>query len=180
MDPKARPGVGPDRFLRSPGLRIAGRSDYISAMLGDLYSNKILAAAGAIPPARRLKAPDATATKVSRVCGSEVSVDLLVREGKIADFGMAAKACALGQASASIVARNIVGAEPDELFRLRDEMRAMLKEGGQPPAGARWRDLAALEPIRDYPQRHASTLLVFEAVAACLDELRTKGLIPAI
>lgn len=144
------------------------------AMIGALYSDKILEAASSIPPARRLGAPDASAKKVSRICGSEVEVDLKMDDGKVADFGMEARACALGQASASIVARNIVGAGADELYRLRDEMRALLKEGGPPPSGERWDDLAALQAIRDYPQRHASTMLVFEAVTACLDEIASK------
>ena len=69
------------------------------------------------------------------------------------------------------MARNIIGARVDELYRLRDEMRAMLKEGAAPPSGERWKDLAMLQPIRDYPQRHVSTLLVFEAVADCLDQI---------
>ncbi len=140
-------------------------------MLSELYTGGVLDAAAAIPPARRLDAPDASATKVSRVCGSEVTVDLVVKDGHVADFGMEAKACALGQASASIVARNIIGAEAEELYSLRDQMRAMLKENGGPPTGERWSDLAMLQPIREYPQRHASTLLVFEAVCACLDRL---------
>jgi len=140
-------------------------------MISELYSGSVLDAAAAIPPARRLDTPDSSATKASRVCGSEVTVDLVMKDGVVADFGMEAKACALGQASASILARNIVGTEADELYRLRDEMRAMLKDGAPPPSGARWRDLALLAPIRDYPQRHASTLLVFEAVCACLDSL---------
>lgn len=146
-------------------------------MLSDLYSERILDAAAAIPPARRLSAPDASATKTSRVCGSEVSVDLVMKDGVVADFGMEARACALGQASASIVARNIVGARAEELYDLRDRMRAMLKEGGPAPVGARWKELQSLIAIRDYPQRHASTLLVFEAVCACLDDLgmRRKG-----
>lgn len=140
-------------------------------MLSDLYSDRILDAAAAIPPARRLSAPDASAVKKSRVCGSEVVVDLIVKDGVVADFGMEAKACALGQASASVLARNIIGATAEELYALRDQMRAMLKEGGDPPNGARWKELDALVAIRDYPQRHASTMLVFEAVCACLDEL---------
>lgn len=140
-------------------------------MLSELYTGGVLDAAAAIPPARRLAAPDATATKVSRVCGSEVTVDIVMKDGAVAEFGMEAKACALGQASASIVARNIVGARAEELYALRDQMRAMLKEGGPAPSGERWAELAMLAPIRDYPQRHASTLLVFEAVCACLDEL---------
>ncbi|MEQ8177627.1 MAG: iron-sulfur cluster assembly scaffold protein [Amphiplicatus sp.] len=140
-------------------------------MLSDLYSDRILEAATAIPPARRLAAPDASAKKASRVCGSEVEVDLALKDGKISDFGMEARACALGQASASILARNIIGAAPAELYRLRGEMRAMLKENAPPPAGERWAELAALEPVRAYPQRHASTMLAFEAVCACLDAL---------
>ncbi len=140
-------------------------------MLSDLYSDRILEAATAIPPARRLASPDASAKKASRVCGSEVEVDLTLKDGKVSDFGMEARACALGQASASILARNIIGAAPAELYRLRGEMRAMLKENGPPPAGERWADLAALEPVRAYPQRHASTMLAFEAVCACLDAL---------
>ena len=143
----------------------------MTAMISELYSGKILEAAAAIPAVRRLDNPDATAVKVSRVCGSEVEVDLNIRDGVITDFGMEARACALGQASASIVARNIIGAEVEELYQLRDQMRAMLKENGPPPEGDRWADLAALAAIRDYPQRHASTLLVFEVVIACLDQL---------
>ncbi len=105
------------------------------------------------------------------MCGSEVEVDLNVDDGAVSDFALRARACALGQASASIVARNILGASPAELYALRDAMRAMLKEGGPPPAAARWAELEALSAIRDYPQRHASTLLVFDAVCACLDQL---------
>ncbi len=140
-------------------------------MLNDLYSERILAAAAAIPPARRLAAPDASARKLSRVCGSEVAVDLVLKDGLVADFGIEAKACALGQASSSILARNIIGASPQALFRLRDDMRAMLKAGGPAPEGSRWRELEALSAIRDYPQRHASTLLVFEAVCEALSSL---------
>ncbi len=140
-------------------------------MISDLYSGGILDAAAAIPAAARLDTPQATATKVSRVCGSEVEVDISLKDGVVAEFGMAARACALGQASASIVARNIVGVRAEELYRLREEMCAMLKEGGSPPIGERWQELAMLAPIRDYPQRHASTMLVFDAVCDCLDQI---------
>jgi NifU-like protein involved in Fe-S cluster formation len=140
-------------------------------MVSDLYSGPILDAAATIPPARRLDAPDATAKKVSRVCGSEVEVDIVMKGQVVADFGMTARACALGQAAASIVARNIIGANAAELFAVRDEMRAMLKENGPPPGGERWRALGALEAIKDFPQRHASTMLVFEAVCDCLTQL---------
>lgn len=140
-------------------------------MISDLYSGGILDAASAIPAAQRLENPQATATKVSRVCGSVVTVDLNLEDGAVSAFGMEAKACALGQASSSIVARNIIGATSDELYNLRNEMRAMLKENASPPSGERWNDLAVLEAIRDYPQRHASTMLIFEAVCACLDQI---------
>lgn len=148
-------------------------------MLSDVYSDAILKAAAAIPPARRIAAPDASAKKTSRVCGSEVEVDLVMDGAAVADFGMEARACALGQASASIIARNIVGATAAELYALRDAMRAMLKENGPPPRGARWVELAALQPIFDYPPRHASTLLVFEAVAECLDRLAAAAQDPS-
>lgn len=140
-------------------------------MISDLYSGSILDAAASIPAARRLDAPDATAKKISRICGSEIEVDLCVEDGVVTDFGMTAKACALGQASASIVARNIIGTEADALYRLRDEMRAMLKEDAAPPGGERWVALGDLQVIRDYPQRHASTLLIFNAVCDALDQL---------
>ncbi len=143
-------------------------------MISDLYSGGILDAAATIPAARRLAEPDATAKKISRVCGSEIEVDLTLKDGVVAEFGMTARACALGQAAASIVARNIAGASVDELYRLRDQMLAMLKDGGPPPTGVRWRDLALLETIRDYPQRHTSTMLVFEAICDCLDQLGNK------
>ncbi len=140
-------------------------------MLADPYSNALLELAGSLPPARRLDAPQATSTKRSRVCGSEVTVDLSVADGVVSDFAIDAKACALGQGSAGAVAAAIIGAHADELRRVRDEMRAMLKEGGEPPTGERWARLADLQPIKDYPARHASTLLVFEAVVDCLDQI---------
>jgi NifU-like protein involved in Fe-S cluster formation len=137
-------------------------------VLNDLYSDRILAAAGDIPPARRLARADASARRASRVCGSEIVVDISIVDGRVADFAMEAKACALGQASASMLASAVIGASPAELVSLRKAMRAMLREKGPPPAGERWRALESLSAIRDYPQRHASTLLVFEAVADAL------------
>lgn len=143
-------------------------------MLEKVYSNDLLAAAGSIPKARRLENPDATARRHSRVCGSEVTVDLKLEDGIVADFAVEAKACALGQASSSLMAQTIIGATPDELRTLHAEMRAMLKEGGPVPTGERFADLAKLEPIRDYPARHASTLLVFDAVVDCLDQIEAR------
>ncbi len=148
-------------------------------MLPDPYSDRLLAAAAAIPPARRLDAPDASARRASRICGSEVEVDVKLNGDIVGDFGMAVRACALGQASASMVARNIIGASVRELWRLRDDMRAMLKENGPAPLGARWTELEALSPIRDYPSRHASTLLIFEAVVAALETAMARANVDA-
>lgn len=138
-------------------------------MASDLYGDKILAAAAAIPISTRLENPDASARKYSRVCGSEIELDLDFNDGVVTDVGLDAKACALGQAAASITIQNIIGATPADLFLLRDEMFAMLKEGAAPPKGERWHELGALAAIHDYPQRHASTMLIFEAIVACLE-----------
>jgi NifU-like protein involved in Fe-S cluster formation len=139
--------------------------------LSDLYSQKILEIAANQPIPGRLAAPDATARKVSRVCGSSIEVDLAVSAGTITGYGHKISACALGQTSAAIVATNIVGTPIAEFRALRDEMTAMLKSNGAPPAG-RWSDLAYLEPVRDYSPRHTSTLLVFDAVVEALDKLK--------
>ena len=148
-------------------------------MLSDLYSDDLLDAASTIPAERRLDDADASSKKISRVCGSEIEVDIKLDNGVVADFGLSARACALGQAAASLVARSIVGATPAALRRLRDEMRLMLKEGAPPPADERWIDLAKLQGIRDYPQRHASTLLVFDAIVDCLDKIdETEAVAP--
>ncbi|HRD76946.1 MAG TPA: iron-sulfur cluster assembly scaffold protein [Hyphomicrobiaceae bacterium] len=141
--------------------------------LNDIYSTRILELAGNIPPAPRLAAPDATATAHSKLCGSTVTVDLKVADGKVAAFGQTVKACLLGQSSASVMGRNIVGATPAELREVGRVMRDMLKRGGPPPSG-RWSDLAVLEPVREVRGRHASTLLVFDAVEAALDEIEAR------
>jgi NifU-like protein involved in Fe-S cluster formation len=138
--------------------------------LSDLYSQKILEIAANQPIPGRLAAPDATARRVSRVCGSSIEVDLAVSEGIITGYGHRISACALGQTSAAIVASNIVGTPIAEFRTLREEMTAMLKSNGAPPAG-RWADLAYLEPVRDYSPRHTSTLLVFDAVVEALDKI---------
>lgn len=134
----------------------------------DLYSEKILEIAGGARPTPRLADPDGTARKVSRVCGSAISVDLGIEGGRIARYGAEVKACALGQTSAAIVADAIVGVTPEEMRALRETMVAMLKAGGPPPNG-RWDALKYLEPVRGFPARHGSTLLVFDAVVAALD-----------
>jgi NifU-like protein involved in Fe-S cluster formation len=143
-------------------------------MLNDVYNSRILELAGNIPRLGRLADPDATATAHSKLCGSTVTVDLKMADGKVTDFAHDVKACALGQASSSIMARHVVGASAEELRRLREDVRKMLKENGSPPAGGRWADIAVLEPVRDYKARHASTLLTFDAVVAAVNEIEQK------
>ena len=133
-------------------------------MIDDLYSTKILTLAANMPRAGRLGAPDASAEKISKLCGSRVVVDLKLEGGQVVDFAQDVKACALGQASAAVLGENVIGARVDEIESARDQLRAMLKAGGPAPEG-RFVDLKALEPVKDYPERHASTLLAFEAAA---------------
>lgn len=140
------------------------------ADLDEIYNTRILELAGAISRTERLDHADARATAHSKLCGSTVTIDLALRDGRVSDYGQSVKACLLGQASASVMAREIVGSTPDELRDVARKMRAMLKDGGPPPAG-RWADLATLEPVRNYKARHASTLLVFDAVESALDEI---------
>ncbi len=142
-------------------------------MLDDIYNTKILELAGNIPRIGRLDAPDATARAHSRLCGSTVTVDLKMTDGKVSDFAHDVKACALGQASSSIMARNVIGSTPDELRELRETMRRMLKENGAPPDG-RWSELKYLEPVRDYRARHASTMLTFDAVVDAVNQIEAK------
>jgi NifU-like protein involved in Fe-S cluster formation len=142
--------------------------------LSDLYSERILALAAHIGRVQRLPAPDATATAHSKLCGSTVTVDIAVADGRIVDYGQTIKACLLGQAAAAVMADNIVGTTPDELRRVRAEMRAMLKDNGPPPSG-RWTSLEALQPVREVKGRHASTLLVFDAVERALDDISAKA-----
>jgi NifU-like protein involved in Fe-S cluster formation len=142
-------------------------------MLNDVYNEKILDLAGNIPRLGRLPAPDGTATAHSKLCGSTVTVDLKMDGGAVSDFAHDVKACALGQASSSIMARHVVGSKPEELRALRDAVRKMLKENGPPPAG-KWADIAVLEPVRDYKARHASTMLTFDAVVSALDQIEAK------
>ncbi len=145
-----------------------------AAVLDDIYNARILDFAGNIARIGRLPAPDASATAHSRLCGSTVTVDVALGDGVVTDFAHVVKACALGQASSSIMARNIVGATPDELREVRRTMQAMLKENGAPPTG-RFEDMKYLEPVRDYKARHASTLLTFDAVVDALDQIEARA-----
>jgi NifU-like protein involved in Fe-S cluster formation len=139
-------------------------------MLNEIYNKRILELAADIPRLGRLADPDATATAHSKLCGSTVTVELKVEGERVTDFAHEVKACALGQASSSIMARNVVGSTADELRELRQGMRRMLKENADPPAG-RWEELRVLEPVRGFKARHASTLLTFDAVVSALDRI---------
>src|ERR1700751_134834 len=142
-------------------------------MLNDIYNKRIIEWAGNIPRLGRLAEPDASATAHSKLCGSTVKVDLKMDDGVVTDFAHDVKACALGQASSSIMARNVIGAKADELRSLRETVRKMLKEDGAPPSG-KWADIAVLEPVRDYKARHASTLLTFDAVVDAIGQIEAK------
>ncbi|WP_332116353.1 iron-sulfur cluster assembly scaffold protein [Azorhizobium caulinodans] len=139
-------------------------------MINDVYNARILAFAAEIPRLGRLEQPDATATAHSRLCGSTVTIDLKMEGDVVTDFAHEVRACALGQASSSIMASHVVGATAAELKALREQMRAMLKENGTPPEGC-WADLAVLEPVRDYKARHPSTLLTFDAVVDAIGQI---------
>lgn len=143
-------------------------------MIDTIYNAKILELAGNPPVAGRLDAPEATATAHSKLCGSTITVDLATEHGKVTAFGQDVKACALGQASSTVMARQIVGTGADELRALRETMIAMLKKDGPPPTD-RFADLAWLQPVKDYPARHASTLLVFDAVVDALDQIDARA-----
>ena len=142
-------------------------------MLNEIYNKRILELAADIPRLGRLPAPDASATAHSKLCGSTVTVDLVLRDGKVADFAHDVKACALGQASSSIMARHVIGAKPEDLRSLREQVRKMLKENGPPPQGE-WADVAVLEPVRDFKARHAATMLTFDAVVDAIGQIEAK------
>ena len=141
-----------------------GRSAYISGMIDDLYSARLLKLAANMPRLGRLPAPDASSEKISKLCGSRVVVDVSVEGDRVVDFAQDVKACALGQASAAVLGANVVGASLSEIEMARDQFRAMLKAGADAPQG-RFSDLSMLAPVKDYPARHTSTLLAFEAAA---------------
>tara|TARA_R110000868_G_scaffold129632_10_gene338702 strand:- start:1655 stop:2113 length:459 start_codon:yes stop_codon:yes gene_type:complete len=146
-------------------------------MLNEIYNTRILKLAADIPLTDRLAAPDATVTAVSKLCGSKVTVDVKMDGDKVVAYGADIKACALGQASSSIMAHHVIGASASELHEVGKAMRAMLKDGAEPPRGfmdGKWLDLEVLEPVRDFKARHASTLLVFDAVEEAVDEAMAK------
>ena len=139
----------------------------------DIYSQRILELAGAMPRTARLAAPEATTTAHSKLCGSTVTVDLAMEGDVVSDYGQSVKACLLGQSAAAVMGREVIGASAAELRAVGEAMRKMLKEGGPPPQG-KWGDLAMLEPVRSYKARHASTLLVFDAVENAIAQIEAK------
>ncbi len=134
-----------------------------------LYSGRILELAAAIPQTERLKAPQASVKKRSPLCGSTVTVDLNMEDGRISDYGQDVKACALGQAAASVVGANIIGRTRAEVEAARDQLRAMLKSGGPAPE-APFDGLEVLMPARDFKNRHASIMLTLEAASEAMAE----------
>jgi SUF system NifU family Fe-S assembly protein len=147
-------------------------------MLNEIYNKRILELAADIPRLGRLPDADASARAHSKLCGSTVTVDLKMDGDVVTDFAHEVKACALGQAASSIMARHVVGASAEELRTLREAMRRMLKENGEPPSG-KWEDLRVLEPVRDFKARHASTLLTFDAVVDALGQIEARRAVSA-
>jgi NifU-like protein involved in Fe-S cluster formation len=141
--------------------------------MDEIYNQKILEFAGNIGCAGAMDDADATSEKHSKLCGSKVRVYLKVSDGVVSDFSHEVRACALGQASSSIMARHIVGADVDELRQARVDMLSMLKEGGEGPVG-RFEDMRYLKPVKDYKARHPSTMLTFDAVVDALDQIDVR------
>ncbi len=149
------------------------------AALNDMYNTRIFELAAEIPHQQRLADADATASAHSKLCGSTIEVDVKMDDAdRITAFGQTVKACLLGQASASVVGREIVGSTVSELRDVGRIMRHMLKDGGPVPTG-RWADLGMLEPVKDYKARHASTLLIFDAVERAIAAIEARRAGPA-
>ncbi|MEM9059146.1 MAG: iron-sulfur cluster assembly scaffold protein [Pseudomonadota bacterium] len=137
-----------------------------------LYSQRILALAAEIPHIGRLDEATGSAMKRSPLCGSTVTVDIVMDGDRIDDFAQDVKACALGQSSASVLASQVIGRTRAEIETGRDELKAMLKNGGAVP-GAPFDELEALLPAKDYKNRHASILLAWDATLAAMDDAAT-------
>jgi NifU-like protein involved in Fe-S cluster formation len=138
-----------------------------------LYSQRILALAAGIPHVGRLPSPHGSAMKRSPLCGSTVTVDVRMDEGRVADFAQDVKACALGQSSASVLGSQVIGRTREELATGRAQLEAMLKKGGAAPE-APFEELQVLQPAKDYKNRHASILLAWDATLAAIDQAGTR------
>ncbi len=141
--------------------------------MNDIYNAMILEFAANISAIGRLEAPHATAKAHSKLCGSTVTVDVALEGGVVSAFAQDVKACALGQAAASIVAKHVIGARPNEVRLAYAQLFKMLKENGPDPDG-RFVDLKYLKPVSDYKARHASTLLTLDALVDCFNQLENK------
>ncbi len=142
-------------------------------MMDEIYNSRILEFAGNIPETGRLADPDAEASAHSKLCGSKVRITLKMDGDTVTGFAHEVKACALGQASSSIMARHVVGATSAEIRQAREDMLAMLKADGEGPSG-RFEDMRFLKPVRDYKARHASTMLTFDAVVDAIGQVEAK------
>lgn len=148
-------------------------------MMDDIYNNRILDFAGNIPRIGVLENADAEAVAHSKLCGSKVRIWLKMDGDVVTDFAHDVKACALGQASSSIMARHVVGAQAGEIRQARDEMLAMLKADGEGPSG-RFEDMRFLRPVKDYRARHASTMLTFDAVVDAIGQIEAQRTVAAV
>lgn len=142
--------------------------------MDDIYNSKILDFAGNITHTGTLPDADASAEKHSKLCGSKVKVYLKMEGDVVTDFAHEVRACALGQASSSIMAHHVIGANAEEIRQARQAMLAMLKEGGEGPNG-RFQDMRYLKPVKDYKARHASTMLTFDAVVDAIDQIEATS-----
>jgi len=139
-----------------------------------LYSGQILELAADIPLTERLESPQATVKKRSPLCGSTVSVDVCLEDGKVSQFGQDVKACALGQASAAVLGQVVIGRTRQEIERARDQLRTMLADAGSPPV-APFEGYAVLQPAKDFRNRHASIMLALDATAQAIAEAEAKA-----
>ena len=146
--------------------------------MDDIYNTRILEFAGNIPLTGAMSDADASADAHSKLCGSRVKIYLKMDGERVSDFSHEVKACALGQASSSIMARHVIGATASEVRQAKADMLAMLKEDGEGPSG-RFEDMRFLKPVKDYKARHASTMLTFDAVVKAIDEIEAKRKVEA-
>ncbi len=158
-----------------PGSARVTKKRKAPSTMDDIYNAKILEFAGNIPLVGNLPDADATAQAHSKLCGSKVRVWLKMKDDEVTGLAHDVKACALGQASSSIMARHVIGASSDEIRKARADMLAMLKEGGEGPSG-RFEDMRYLKPVRDYKARHASTMLTFDAVVDAIGQIEAARL----
>ncbi len=143
-------------------------------MIDALYSREILRRTTQLQHLGRLAQPQGSADRVAKLCGSTIHVDLSLKDGEVGDFAMDVEACALGQAAAAILSQHVIGAKVVDIRAARDAMRNMLK-GQDAEFPERFSDLTILSAVRDYPARHASTLLALEATCDAIDTIESRN-----